>query len=125
MRVSPYAMPAPSLAYPACDPAAAADLLRALAHPMRLMILCRLLDGEAGVSELEQELGLRQPNLSQQLAALREADLVSTRRESRRIIYQLTDPRVRPIIETLYRVFATGNARPTPAPPHAARAETI
>ena len=95
---------------PACDSAAAAEMLRALAHPMRLMILCRLLEGEAGVSELEQQLGLRQPNLSQQLAALRDAGLVSTRRESRCIIYQLTDPRVRPIIETLYRIFATDAA---------------
>ncbi|MDN3564872.1 metalloregulator ArsR/SmtB family transcription factor, partial [Paeniroseomonas aquatica] len=56
-----------------CDPQAVAEFLRALAHPMRLSILCRLLEGECAVSGFETELGLKQPNLSQQLAMLREA----------------------------------------------------
>ena len=106
-----------------CDPHAAADMLRALAHPMRLAVLCRLIEGEAAVSVFEEDLGLRQPNLSQQLAYLREAGLVSTRRVSKSVIYRLTDPRVRPIIEVVRSAFASAGAtipaRPRPVPPPA------
>lgn len=93
-----------------CDPEMAADFLRALAHPMRLRILCRLLDGELAVAGFESELGLRQPNLSQQLAALREAGLVTTRRESKSIIYSLADHRVAAVLEALRA--AIGGAAP-------------
>ena len=86
---------------PKCDPEAAAEFLRALAHPMRLRILCRLLEGELAVAGLESELGLKQPNLSQQLAALRDAGLVATRRESKSIVYRLADDRVRGILDAL------------------------
>ena len=43
------------------------ELLKTLAHPMRLMIVCTLIDGEYSVSELEEKLDIHQPNLSQQL----------------------------------------------------------
>jgi DNA-binding transcriptional ArsR family regulator len=89
-----------------CDPQEAADMLRALAHPTRLAVLCRLLDGDAAVSEFEEQLGLRQPNLSQQLAYLRDAGLVATRRISKSVIYHLTDERVRPLIGALRATFA-------------------
>ncbi len=105
---------------PGCDPHAAAEMLRALAHPMRLAILCRLLDGEAAVSVFESELGLRQPSLSQQLSYLREAGLVATQKASKSVIYRLTDVRVRPVIETVRATFSpNGNppARPAPASP--------
>ncbi|TCZ61021.1 ArsR/SmtB family transcription factor [Roseicella aquatilis] len=102
----------------ACDPDAAAELLRALAHPMRLRILCRLLEGEVAVAGFEGELGLKQPNLSQQLAALREAGLVATRREARSVVYRLADARVRGILEALRLALAeNAAATPPPAPP--------
>jgi DNA-binding transcriptional ArsR family regulator len=85
----------------ACDPQKAAELLRALAHPMRLQILCRLLDGELSVAGFESELGLKQPNLSQQLGQLREAGLVATRREAKSIFYRLLDKRVQGILDAL------------------------
>ncbi|WPB86062.1 ArsR/SmtB family transcription factor [Sediminicoccus rosea] len=104
-----------------CDPEVAAEFLRALAHPMRLRILCRLLDGELAVAGFESELGLRQPNLSQQLAALREAGLVTTRRESKSIIYSLADPRVAAVLEALRAAIggpppAPRERAPVPAP---------
>ncbi len=98
---------------PECDPQVAAELLRALAHPMRLQILCRLLDGELPVGGFETELGLKQPNLSQQLSALRDADLVATRRESKSIIYRLHDDRVRIILDALR---TTQTKAPAPKP---------
>jgi DNA-binding transcriptional ArsR family regulator len=91
-----------------CDQVrAAADMLRALAHPMRLSILRRLLQGEVPVSAFEAELGLKQPSLSQQLAQLREAGLVTTRRESKAIIYRLDDARVAPVLAVLGAQFPT------------------
>jgi ArsR family transcriptional regulator len=84
-----------------CDPRAAADLFRVLAHPMRLEILCRLLDGEVSVAGLESQLGLKQPSLSQQLGQLREAGIVTTRREAKSIFYSLADERLRAIVEAM------------------------
>jgi ArsR family transcriptional regulator len=99
----------------ACDPQKAAELLRALAHPMRLQILCRLLDGELSVSGFESELGLKQPNLSQQLGHLREAELVTTRREAKSIFYSLSDERVRGILDAL-RLVMGSSATPAAKP---------
>jgi ArsR family transcriptional regulator len=98
-----------------CDPKAAADLLRTMAHPMRLTILCRLLEGELPVSGFESELGLKQPSLSQQLGLLREAGLVSTRREAKSVVYCLADHRVRHVLDALRRYF--GDETPTAALP--------
>jgi ArsR family transcriptional regulator len=97
---------------PPCDPDAAAEFLRALAHPMRLRILCRLLDGECAVSGFESELGMKQPNLSQQLAALREARLVVTRREAKSIFYRLADARVEGVLAALHAAFASQPTAP-------------
>ena len=74
------------------DTGSAAATLRALANAVRLQIVFRLLDGEAPVAELERELGLRQPGLSQQLGELREAGLVATRRDGKSVIYRLAGP---------------------------------
>jgi DNA-binding transcriptional ArsR family regulator len=91
---------------PICDPQIAADLLRSLAHPMRLAILCRLLDGELNVGGFEAELGLRQPSLSQQLGLLRESGLVATRREAKSVIYRIADRRVALLLDALRQYFA-------------------
>jgi DNA-binding transcriptional ArsR family regulator len=99
-----------------CDPQAAAELLRALAHPMRLQIVCRLLDGELSVSGFEGELGLKQPSLSQQLGQLREADLVATRREAKSVFYSLVDDRVRILLDALRETLDVSPDRPAPAP---------
>ena len=70
----------------------AAERLRALANPARLRIALRLLDGECAVGAIEAELGMRQPALSQQLAVLREAGLIASRRDARAVIYALSEP---------------------------------
>ena len=89
---------------------------------MRLQILCRLLDGEVSVSGFESELGLKQPNLSQQLGHLREAELVTTRREAKSIFYSLSDERVRGILDALHMVMgATDGPAPRPATRQAPR----
>jgi DNA-binding transcriptional ArsR family regulator len=92
---------------------AAADavaLLRALANRDRLLLLCRLSQGECRVGDLERELGIAQPTLSQQLTVLRVERLVSTRRDGRHIHYALRDARARALIETLYALFCAKGA---------------
>ncbi|MCF3947091.1 metalloregulator ArsR/SmtB family transcription factor [Acidiphilium sp. AL] len=85
----------------------AAQFLRCIANPHRLMILCHLALGEASVGQLERELGIRQAHLSQQLARLRQDGLVTTRRDSRTIYYALGSDAAREVIGLLYRLFCT------------------
>lgn len=66
-----------------------AELLRAIAHPVRLQILCAIKDSDHAVSEIEDITGISQPGLSQQLAILRKADLVTTRRDGKKIYYRV------------------------------------
>lgn len=83
----------------------AADFLKALAHENRLMILCILSQGEKSVSELERQLELRQPTVSQQLARLRADGLVAARRDGKTIYYSVSSPEARVIVGAIYQVF--------------------
>jgi ArsR family transcriptional regulator len=85
--------------------ASAGALLKALANPDRLLLLCQLSQGERNVSELEQLLGIQQPTLSQQLAVLRREGLVTTRREGKQIHYRISSPEALAVITTLYQLF--------------------
>jgi DNA-binding transcriptional ArsR family regulator len=71
-----------------------AELLKALAHPVRLAILKALADSERSVGALEQASGIGQPALSQQLAILRNAALVETRRKSKLVFYRINHARL-------------------------------
>jgi DNA-binding transcriptional ArsR family regulator len=95
----------------AADAERACDFLKALTNPSRLMILCQLADGEKSVGELEGLLGLRQPTLSQQLARLREDQLVETRRHGKMIYYRLASHEARQVIELLYQLFCVTERR--------------
>jgi DNA-binding transcriptional ArsR family regulator len=81
------------------------ELLRLLGNKQRLLIACLLREGEYAVSEIEEKLGIRQPTLSQQLGALREAGVIEGRREARAVIYRLADARIRHILDALHRIF--------------------
>lgn len=85
--------------------AEAEAFLRALASRHRLMILCRLVEGEASVGQLLGTLGLSQSNLSRHLGMLREEGLLATRRDGVAIHYRIASERVRPILAELYRLF--------------------
>lgn len=82
--------------------------LELMANPRRLMILCRLADGEASVGELQKVVGISQSALSQHLARLREAGMVATRRESQSIFYRILDPEIRAMMTALYDIFCGG-----------------
>ena len=79
--------------------------LKWLAHPARLVILCRLAEGDMSVGHLESLLGVPQAAVSKQLARLREDGLVRCRRQGRSIEYSLADDSTRRIIRALYDEF--------------------
>ncbi|KGF69592.1 hypothetical protein LL06_09910 [Hoeflea sp. BAL378] len=83
----------------------ASEFLKPLTHPLRLVILCRLLEGEANVGELEHVSGAPQAVVSKQLANLRAAGLVDFRRDGREIYYTLSHARTRRILLVLYEEF--------------------
>jgi len=91
--------------------AEAARLMKALANPDRLMLLCQLTQGELSVSELEAELGILQPTLSQQLGVLREEALVDTRRDGKHIYYRVRSPQARAVLQALYDQFCRKGKR--------------
>lgn len=83
----------------------AAGLLKSLAHPSRLLVLCALVAREHTAGELVALTGLSQSAVSQHLARLRRQGVVSTRREGPRIYYSLLNPRVRAVLETLHGLY--------------------
>lgn len=83
----------------------ACGMLKVLANPDRLMLLCQLTQGEHCVSELEAVLGIVQPTLSQQLGVLREEQLVNTRREGKQIYYSIASAEAMAILQVLYELF--------------------
>ncbi|HWO88280.1 MAG TPA: metalloregulator ArsR/SmtB family transcription factor [Gemmatimonadales bacterium] len=86
------------------DPRHLADfaaLIRVLAHPVRLRLVELLADRGRTVSSLQQALGERQAIVSQQLARLRAAGVVSCRREGTSVWYTLADPRVLSVLDCL------------------------
>jgi len=92
-----------------------AELLRLLSAPTRLLLLCHIAQGECAVGDIERDLGIRQPGLSQQLGELRQAKLVTTRRQSRSIYYSIADERVRMLLGALHAIFC-GEGLPMLAP---------
>lgn len=95
----------------------ATAFLKALANENRLMVLCHLAQGEKSVKELEGLLGIRQPNLSQQLARLRAEGLVRDRRDATSVYYSLDSAEGKLAMQLLYRLFAMDDEASAIAPP--------
>lgn len=91
--------------------AEACRLMKVLSNPDRLLILCQLSQGEHRVGELEEQLGIVQPTLSQQLGVLRDEALVSTRREGKNIHYVLDSPQALAVMQVLYAQFCGKKTR--------------
>ncbi|BDR16271.1 metalloregulator ArsR/SmtB family transcription factor [Vibrio sp. STUT-A11] len=85
----------------------AADLLKVMAHPERLMVLCQLTQGEVGVGELQKHSFLSQSAFSQHLTVLRKHNLISARKEAQQVFYSLSEPRVESLIKALHGVFCS------------------
>lgn len=83
----------------------AARLLKLLASEQRLLLLCRLVDGEASVGALAEHAGMAQSATSQHLAKMRAEGLVATRRDAQTIFYRLADPAVVRVLQTLSEIY--------------------
>ncbi len=92
----------------------ASELLKALANPHRLMIICQLSASERSVGELAAFLGIRDSTVSQHLALLRKDGLVAARRDGQTIWYSISSEPARELIQTLYRVYCAPAATCTP-----------
>ncbi len=79
--------------------------LQALANQDRLLLLCALIQREYAVGELEQQLGILQPTLSQQLTVLRNEGLVDVRKSGRYNYYRVSDERVKAVLDLMYQFF--------------------
>lgn len=101
-------MPSPEQMALHADEAAA--LLKALAHPARLLVLCQLFEGEASVGELQPITGLSMSALSQHLAVLRDMGLVSTRRESQSIYYALAEGPAVGVLDALHAAYCAARS---------------
>jgi DNA-binding transcriptional ArsR family regulator len=98
--------------------ASAETMLKALGNRHRLMILCRLNDGEQSVGDLAAFLDVRDSTVSQHLALLRKDGVVSTRRDGQTIWYALASEPVRRLVGTLYEIYCSPQAgclTPSPA----------
>ena len=83
----------------------AARLLKLLASEQRLLLLCRLIEGEASVGDLAEHAGLAQAAASQHLAKMRAEGLVATRRAAQTIYYRIADPAALTVLNTLSALF--------------------
>jgi DNA-binding transcriptional ArsR family regulator len=90
----------------------ACALLKTLAHTDRLVLLCRLSQGEFCVGELETDLGIRQPTLSQQLGVLRQEGLVGTRRSGKHIHYRLASEDALAVLQVLHERLCVTTTSP-------------
>lgn len=83
----------------------AARALKAIAHPLRLRILCVLGDQEACVQEIVDAVGTSQSNISQHLAILREKGVLLTRKDANRVFYRVGDQRTLQLVVMMREVF--------------------
>ena len=86
----------------ACE---ACALLKTLANEDRLLLLCQIASERLNVGELEAITGIRQPTLSQQLAVLRQENLVDTEKEGKFVYYRLANDNVMRVMRTLWDIY--------------------
>lgn len=81
------------------------ELCKTFADPKRLFIIKELRHGERSVGQLAEKMGVRQANVSQHLAILRDRGIVEARREATTVYYHLTDPRIAEACELVQEVL--------------------
>jgi len=94
---------------------AAAALLKSLANPVRLKMLCAMVDGELAVGAIAARVGVRETVVSQHLMRLRAEGLVTFRRQGTTVFYALAPGPARAVMGTLYQEFCGPQADGTAA----------
>ena len=86
----------------------ASRALKAMAHPLRLKILCILGGaGEVSVQEIVEKVGTSQSNISQHLSILRDKGILAYRKDANKVYYRIGDPKVLQLISSLREVFCS------------------
>ena len=85
----------------------ASAAMQAIAHPLRLKILCLVGSAELSVLEIVEAVGTSQSNVSQHLAVLRDNGILAARKEANKVFYRIGDPRVLEMIALTRRIFCT------------------
>lgn len=85
----------------------ASTAMQAMAHPLRLKILCLVGQHELMVQEIVEAVGTSQSNISQHLAVMRERGLLASRKEANKVYYRIDDPRIIRMIAMMREVFCT------------------
>jgi DNA-binding transcriptional ArsR family regulator len=82
-----------------------AEFFKALGHPARLVILEQLRTGQKSVNELQAVLGIDQSSVSQQLAVLRNKNIVESRKEGTTVYYTVRDPMIFQLLDIARAIF--------------------
>lgn len=85
----------------------ASAAMQAMAHPLRLKILCLVGNQELSVLEIVDAVGTSQSNISQHLAVLRDTGVLKARKQANKVFYRIQDPRVLEMIALTRRIFCT------------------
>lgn len=85
----------------------ASEAMQAMAHPLRLKILCLIGSQELSVLEIVDAVGTTQSNISQHLAVLREQGILRSHREANKVFYRIGDPRVLRMIALTREIFCS------------------
>ncbi len=86
----------------------AARSMKAMAHPLRLKILCILgASSEVSVQEIVEQVGTSQSNISQHLSILRDKGILSARKDANKVYYRINDPKVVKLIGSLREAFCS------------------
>jgi DNA-binding transcriptional ArsR family regulator len=85
----------------------AADAMQAMAHPLRMKILCLVGNNELMVQEIVEGVGTSQSNVSQHLAILKVRGLLVSRREANKVLYRIEDPRILKMIALTREIFCS------------------
>ncbi len=81
--------------------------LKAMSHPLRLMILCKLGEDEFSVQDIVDNVGTSQSNISQHLAILRDKGILSARKSANKVFYKVSDIKTLQLIEMIREVFCS------------------
>ena len=81
--------------------------IKAIAHPLRLKILCMLGDKEISVQDIVACVGTSQSNISQHLSILRDKGVLATRKDANRVYYRIGDLRTLKLVGMMREVFCT------------------
>lgn len=86
----------------------ASHSLKAMAHPLRLEILCILGgSGEVSVQDIVEQVGTSQSNISQHLSILREKGILASRKDANKVYYRVADPKILQLIGALREAFCS------------------